>query len=88
MASKQAYLDVLRGILVPDFTSLCALVNAPTLVLCGVHDRTTPVAFTSDLTRLIEGEVERVVPLGHLGIFDDPATFTRPLVEFLDGQPR
>jgi 3-oxoadipate enol-lactonase len=88
MASKRAYMDVLRGILIPDFTELCGIVRVPTLVMCGVHDRTTPVAFASDLARLIPGAVERVIPTGHLGLFDDPATFTRPLVEFLDAQPR
>jgi pimeloyl-ACP methyl ester carboxylesterase len=88
MSSKKAYMDVLRGILVPDFTDLCEKVKVPALVMCGVHDRTTPVAFTSDLTRLIPGAVERVIPTGHLGIFDDPATFTRPIAEFLDAQPR
>jgi pimeloyl-ACP methyl ester carboxylesterase len=88
MSSKQAYLDVLRGILLPDFSALCAKVKAPTLVMCGEHDRTTPPAFTSDLTRLIAGAVERIIPTGHLGCFDNPVEFTRTLAEFLDAQPR
>ena len=88
LASKQAYLDVLRGILLPDFTEHCSKVEAPTLVMCGRHDRTTPVEFSDDLTRLIKGAVERIIPTGHLGVFDDPAAFNAPLVEFLDVQPR
>lgn len=87
-ASKQAYMDVLRGILIPDFTELCSKVKVPTLVMCGEFDRTTPVAFTSDLTNLIGGAVEKIIPTGHLGSFDDPVKFTQPLVEFLDAQPR
>ena len=88
LASKDAYLDVLRGILLPDFTAHCAKVKVPTLVMCGRHDKTTPVEFTNDLTRLIDGAIERVIPTGHLGVFDDPVEFNKPLVEFLDAQPR
>ena len=88
LARKEAYLDVLRGILLPDFTGHCSKVKAPTLVMCGRQDRTTPVAMTNDLTRLIAGAVERIIPTGHLGVFDDPAAFSKPLIEFLDAQPR
>jgi len=88
LSNKQAYMDVLRGILIPDFTEHCSKVKAPTLVLCGQFDRTTPVDMTSDLTRLISGAEERIIPTGHLGSFDDPVGFTQPLVQFLDAQPR
>ena len=88
LASKEAYLDVLRGILLPDFTPYCSKVKVPTLVVCGRHDKTTPVEFTNDLTKLISGAVERIIPTGHLGLFDDPVAFNKPLIEFLDAQPR
>ena len=88
LVSKEAYLDVLRGILLPDFTQYCSRVKVPTLVMCGRHDKTTPLEFTNDLTRLISGAVERVIPTGHLGCFDDPVEFNKPLIEFLDAQPR
>jgi pimeloyl-ACP methyl ester carboxylesterase len=88
LASKDAYLDVLRGILLPDFTDYCAAVKVPTLVMCGRHDTTTPLAFTNELTRLIEGAIEHVIPTGHLGVFDDPAAFNAPFIEFLNAQPR
>jgi hypothetical protein len=29
-----------------------------------------------------------VIPTGHLGVFDDPAAFNAPLIEFLNAQPR
>lgn len=87
MASRKAYLDVLRGILIPDFTGHCSKVKVPTLVVCGEHDRTTPVNFTSDLTNLIGGAVERIIPTGHLPCFDDPAALTQALAQFLDAQP-
>jgi 3-oxoadipate enol-lactonase len=88
LCRKEAYLDVLRGILLPDFTEYCSKVKAPTLVMCGRHDKTTPVAFTNDLTRLIDGAIERIIPTGHLGCFDDPVEFNKPIIEFLDAQPR
>ena len=88
LASKVAYMDVLRGILIPDFTEHCSKVKAPTLVMCGRHDRTTPVEFSNDLTKLISGSVERIIPTGHLGVFDDPVAFNKPIIEFLDAQPR
>jgi pimeloyl-ACP methyl ester carboxylesterase len=88
LASKEAYLDVLRGILLPDFTEYCGAVKVPTLVMCGRQDKTTPLQFTNELTRLIKGAVERVIPTGHLGVFDDPQAFNQPLIEFLDAQPR
>lgn len=88
LVSKEAYMDVLRGILLPDFTEHCSNVKAATLVMCGRHDKTTPVEFTNDLTKLISGAVERIIPTGHLGVFDDPAAFNKPLIEFLDAQPR
>jgi pimeloyl-ACP methyl ester carboxylesterase len=88
LARKDAYLDVLRGILLPDFTGYCSKVKAPTLVMCGRHDKTTPVEFTNDLTRLIDGAVERIIPTGHLGVFDNVEAFNRPLIEFIDAQPR
>lgn len=88
LSSKAAYLAVMRGILIPDFTPLCEKVKVPTLVMCGEHDKTTPLEFTSDLTRLISGAVERIVPGGHLALLDEPEAFNPPLIEFLDAQPR
>ena len=81
-------MDVLRGILLPDFTEYCARVKVPTLVMCGRQDKTTPVSMTNDLSRLIAGAQEVIIPTGHLGIYDDPTAFNRPMIEFLDAQPR
>ena len=88
LARKSAYLEVMRGILIPDFTEHCSKVKVPTLVMCGQHDKTTPHEFSSDLTRLISGAVEKIVPGGHLGLLDNPETFVKPLIAFLDAQPR
>lgn len=86
LARKEAYLDTLRGILGPDFSDLCRQVTAPTLVLCGRHDVTTPVDYTSDLTRLIAGARETVIEAAHLGIWENPAAFDRAVIDWLDEQ--
>lgn len=86
LARKQAYLDSVRGILGPDFGALCPLVKAPTLVVCGRLDVTTPVEQTSDLTRLIPGAREEIIEAAHLGIWENPEAFDRVVIGFLDRQ--
>ena len=88
LSRKEAYMDVLRGVLLPDFRPLCAHVRVPTLVVCGAHDRTTPPNLTTELTQLIDGAVETLLPTGHFPNYDNPALFTRTLAGFLDAQPR
>lgn len=86
LARKEAYLDSIRGILGPDFSTLCPLVKAPTRVVCGRLDVTTPVDQTSDLTRLIPGAHEVIIEAAHLGIWENPDAFDRVVTEFLDAQ--
>jgi pimeloyl-ACP methyl ester carboxylesterase len=86
LARKEAYLDTMRGILGPDFSALCPLVTAPTLVLCGRLDVTTPVDQASDLTRLIPKAREAIIEAAHLGIWENPEAFDRIVVDFLDAQ--
>lgn len=86
LVRKEAYLDSVRGILTPDFTDLCGKVRAPTLVVCGRLDLTTPVDYTSDLTRLIPGARETIIEAAHLGIWENPEAFDAVVSDFLDGQ--
>lgn len=86
MSRKDAYLDTVRGILTPDFTDLCQHIKAPTLVVCGRLDVTTPVDYTSDLTRLIPGARETIIEAAHLGIWENPEAFDRVMYDFLDEQ--
>lgn len=86
LARKQAYLDAVRNILGPDFSHLCQSVKAPTLVVCGRLDVTTPVDQTSDLTRLIPGARETIIEAAHLGIWENPEAFDRVVIDFLDRQ--
>ncbi len=76
----------MRGILGPDFSGLCARVKAPTLVVCGRLDVTTPVEQTSDLTRLSHGAREVIIEAAHLGIWENPNAFDEVVVGFLDEQ--
>lgn len=86
LTRKQAYLDTMRTTLGPDFSHLCPLVSAPTLVVCGRLDVTTPVDQSSDLTRLIPGARETVIEAAHLGIWENPDAFDRVVIDFLDAQ--
>jgi 3-oxoadipate enol-lactonase len=86
LTRKQAYLDTMRSTLGPDFSHLCPLVTAPTLVVCGRLDVTTPVEQTSDLTRLIPGARETIIEAAHLGIWENPEEFDRVVIEWLDAQ--
>ena len=86
LARKEAYLDSIRGILGPDFSALCPQIKAPTLVVCGRLDVTTPVDQTSDLTRLIPNARETIIEAAHLGIWENPDAFDRVVIEFLDAQ--
>lgn len=86
LTRKQAYLDTMRSTLGPDFSHLCPLVKAPTLVVCGRLDVTTPIDQTSDLTRLIPGAREIIIEAAHLGIWENPEAFDRVVIDFLDAR--
>jgi 3-oxoadipate enol-lactonase len=86
LTRKDAYLDTMRSTLGPDFSHLCPLVKAPTLVVCGRLDVTTPVEQSSDLTRLIPGARETVIEAAHLGIWENPDAFDRVVFDWLDEQ--
>ncbi len=86
LSRKDAYLDTIRGILEPDFTELCRRIEAPTLVLCGSLDVTTPVDYTNDLTDLIPNAREIVIEAAHLGIWENPKAFDAAVYDWLDGQ--
>ena len=84
LARKEAYLDSVRGILTPDFSDLCPKIAAPTLVVCGRLDVTTPVDYSSDLTNLIPDAREVVIEAAHLGIWENPEAFDVTVYSWLD----
>lgn len=86
LARKESYLDSVRGILTPDFSDLCPLVEAPTLVVCGRLDVTTPVDYSSDLTNLIPNATEVVIEAAHLGIWENPDAFDKVVYDWLAAQ--
>ena len=86
--AKQSRIRLRARSLFTDHSGPGCKVKVPTLVMCGRQDVTTPVAMTNELTRLISGAIERIIPTGHLGCFDDLAAFNKPIIEFLDALPR
>jgi 3-oxoadipate enol-lactonase len=74
------------GLAVVDRAPLAAqlaMVASPTLVLCGRHDRTQPLARSEDLARRIPGARLVVLPGGHTPPVERPEEFNAALVPFL-----
>ncbi|MDS0283234.1 alpha/beta fold hydrolase [Haloarcula onubensis] len=60
-------------------------VEAPTLALCGEHDRLTPRRYHETLAReLPRGEFAVVPDAAHLAMLERPAAFNRAVEGFLD----
>jgi 3-oxoadipate enol-lactonase len=61
-------------------------IRAPTLVLCGEHDRVTPPALSTSLTRMIPGaHYEPIEGAGHLGNLERPDSFNTLVGAFIRG---
>jgi 3-oxoadipate enol-lactonase len=59
-------------------------IRVPTLVVCGDHDRITPPALSTSLTRMIPGaHYEPIEGAGHLSNLEQPERFNEVLLEFL-----
>ena len=68
----------------PDRERALRSVRAPTLVVCGVHDRAQPVAQSEAIVRAIPGARLVVLPdAGHLSALEQPAAFADAVLEFL-----
>jgi len=60
-------------------------ISAPTLVMTCENDSGSTPAMSHDIAAEIAGAEVRIVPhLRHLGLMEDPAAFTGPVVEFLE----
>ena len=69
-----------------DFTSDCASITAPTLVLSGDEplDRVVPVATTRRYADVIRGaRYEQMKGTGHLGVLTQPSRFARLVSDFV-----
>jgi len=64
-------------------------ITAPTLVMTAEHDSGSTPAMAHAIAAEIEGAETIVVPrLQHLGLMEDAAVFTDPVLDFLEGLDR
>lgn len=67
-----------------DIRSQLSRIRCPTLVLCGVDDRATPVARSEEIAQRIAGSERALVPdAGHLSALERPDVVTPLLVDWL-----
>ena len=84
----EAYLDTIRAVLLPDFSSYLAKVEAPTLVVLGDRDTVTPLPHSQAIVTGIAGATLKMIEgAGHLPNLDMPDAVNAALGEFLDAQP-
>jgi len=69
-----------------DHRQALATVALPVTILCGRHDRTTPVTLAAELAALVPGARCEVVPdAGHMLPVEQPQAVVRALRELLRG---
>lgn len=83
---KRAYSQVLtEGLKAFDLSERVAEISRPTLVVVGELDGVIPPDQGRELAKKIPGSKLVEIPrVGHLGYAEDPASFNRAVLEFLD----
>jgi pimeloyl-ACP methyl ester carboxylesterase len=76
-----AGMDVIRR----DLSGEARRIRQPTLVVWGRQDAAVPVAYARHALEAIPGSRAVILPAsGHLPMLDEPESFTRALLEFID----
>ncbi|MDB6002940.1 MAG: alpha/beta fold hydrolase [Rhizobacter sp.] len=79
-----SYLKTIEANLNDDFAGKLEDITAPTLVLVGEHDTTTPPVLSEELARVIpNAELEIIRDSGHLTNVEQPDAFNQRLWVFL-----
>lgn len=69
-----------------DIMDRLSAISAPTLIICGVDDKNTPVKYSQFLSSHIQGSrLEEIPGAGHNVMLEKPAEFNGVLQRFLDG---
>ncbi|MFW8634088.1 alpha/beta fold hydrolase [Cribrihabitans pelagius] len=72
----------------PDQQAVLRRVKVPALVLCGAHDRLTPVAKHELLAQLIpSARLEVIEDAGHMPVLEQPEAVNRALLSWLAEPP-
>lgn len=81
----QGYVEAARAIAELDNRALLPTITAPTLVLAGEGDTAAPAQAVATIADAVPGATYRVLPGAHLINVEHSETYTRMLVEFVDG---
>jgi 3-oxoadipate enol-lactonase len=81
-----AYRTGAEAVWLADQVDRADAIRVPTLVVCGDHDRITPPALSTSLTRMIPGaHYEAIENAGHLSNLEQPAAFNTIVGAFIRG---
>ena len=84
--ASHAYLHQTEAVLAHDARDRLHAVRCPTLVAVGSQDLITPPFLATELASRIPGARLQILPdLGHGGLWEEPETFNRTCLDFLDG---
>jgi 3-oxoadipate enol-lactonase len=79
-----AYRIGAEAVWLADQRDAAALIDVPTLILCGDEDRITPPALSHELADLIRGaQLEIIAKAGHLANAEQPSAFNGAVDRFL-----
>src|SRR5262245_17044991 len=83
-----AYLRQTEAVLGHDARERLHLIRGPTLVTVGGQDLITPPFLAAELASRIPGaRLQTLQDTGHGALWEDPDTFNRACLDFLDGLP-
>ena len=81
-AGKRTFQNIIHRDLAPEI----ARITAPTLLLWGKRDKSTPLYMGKRWTKLLQRAILKVYPrAGHFAFLDAPARFIHDAYQFLDG---
>ena len=79
----EGYIAACEAVRDMDHRELLPKINAPTLIIAGTHDVSTPVAAAEFIKGRIRGSVLTVLNTAHIANVEEPAIYTNTVREFL-----
>ena len=80
-----AYRIGAEAVWLADQRGRAAVIDVPTLVICGIEDKVTPPALSEELASLIpDAQLQLIEGAGHLGNLEKPAEFNRMVEDFIE----
>jgi 3-oxoadipate enol-lactonase len=84
-SNREGYAACVGAIRDMDFRASNPRITAPTLVIVGAQDPATPPAWGEDIAQQIKGAKVVSLDAAHISNVEQPAAFTKAVVDFLRG---